>query len=212
MSLITLDVPSSVESARASNKVMAGSPLPPEVRAIKDKAGYKQEYQTALAHDANKKAADSVRVDNGRPRTELDASIGIPITAATFMRRLLQLNSSFWFERANADKEKIGIYRLCEPDTNYPEGKVFICGFHDGIMPEFFLQETEEDRTMSIAGETVVYSGGCKRIIRQGYRTILQRLIRAGMINLSATEAIFGPPSYDSAHWALLTGKRSSID
>lgn len=212
MSLITLDVPSSIESARASQKVMAGSSLTANSRFQKDKSGYKRDYQNALSADANKKAADSVRVDNGRGRTEWDASIGIPIMAETFMRRLLQLNSSFWFERANADKEKIGIYRLCEPDLNYPEGKIFICGFHDGLMPEFFLEEKEDDRTMSIGGETITYSGGCKRIIRQGYRSILQRLVRAGMINLTAAEAIFGPPSYDSAHWALLTGRRSSID
>src|SRR5689334_4364111 len=104
---IILDVPSSVESAKSLNRVMAGSPLSSDERHSKDKAGYKREYQQALSNEANQNAADSIRVDNGRPRTELDASIGIPITAETFMRRLLQLNSSFWFERANADKEKI---------------------------------------------------------------------------------------------------------
>ena len=208
---IILDVPSSVESARTSNKVVAGSPLSSVERHTKDRAGYKREYQQALNADANKKAADSVRVDNGRPRTELDASIGIPITAETFMRRLLQLNSSFWFERANADKEKIGIYRLVETSETFPEGKQFLMGFHDGIMPEFFLQEKDEDRVMNVGGQTEVHYGGCKRIIRQGYRTILQRLVRAGMINLTAAETLFGQPSYDSAYWALLVGKRSAI-
>lgn len=208
---IILDVPSSVESARAKQQVRAGSPLPPEIRAITEREGYKKEYQNALVNDADTKAKESVRVDNGRPRTEWDASIGIPITAETFMRRLLQLNSSFWFERANADHEKIGIYRLCDKTEIFPEGKQFLMGFHDGIMPEFFLEEKEEDRTMTIGGETVTYTGGCKRILRQGYRTIIQRLVRAGMINLTAAETLFGPPSYDSAHWALLTGRRSVI-
>lgn len=208
---LILDVPSSVESALIKNQVRADSPLTATERHLKEKTGYKREYQKALATDANTKAADSVRVDNGRPRTELDASIGIPITAETFMRRLLQLNSSFWFERANADKEKIGIYRLVEVSDTFPEGKQFLMGFHDGIMPEFFLQEKEDDRVMTIGGETEVHYGGCKRILRQGYRTILQRLVRAGMINLTAAETLFGPPSYDSAYWALLTGRRSSI-
>lgn len=208
---IILDVPKSVESALIANQVRAGSPLTSTERHLREKTGYKREYQKALATDANAKAANSVRVDNGRPRTELDASIGIPITAETFMRRLLQLNSSFWFERANADKEKIGIYRLVEVSETFPEGKQFLMGFHDGIMPEFFLQEKEDDRVMTIGGETEVHYGGCKRIIRQGYRTILQRLVRAGMINLATAETLFGPPSYDSAYWALLTGRRSSI-
>jgi hypothetical protein len=209
---IILDVPSSVESALASNKVIAGSALSSVERHSKDRAGYKREYQQALSNEANQNAADSIRVDNGRPRTELDASIGIPITAETFMRRLLQLNSSFWFERANADKEKIGIYRLVEVSDTFPEGKQFLMGFHDGVMPEFFLQENEDDRVMTIGGQTEVHYGGCKRILRQGYRTILQRLVRSGMINLTAAETLFGPPSYDSAYWALLTGRRSSID
>jgi hypothetical protein len=209
--MIVLDVPKSVESALASNKVIAGSALSSTERHAKDKAGYKREYQQALNTDANQKAAESVRVDNGRPRTELDASIGIPITAETFMRRLLQLNSSFWFERANADREKIGIYRLVEISETFPEGKQFLMGFHDGIMPEFFLQEKEDDRVMTIGGQTEIHYGGCKKILRQGYRTILQRLVRAGMINLTAAETLFGQPSYDSAYWALLTGRRSSI-
>lgn len=212
MGLITLDVPSSVDSALASNQVRAGSPLTAENRHEQERGGYKRQYQNELSADANKKAADSVRVDNGRARTEMDASIGIPIMAETFMRRLLLLNSSFWFERANADKEKIGIYRICEPDLNYPEGKVFICGFHDGLMPEFVLMSKEEDRSMNIGGETVVYAGGCKKVLKQGYRTIIQRLVRAKMINLVAAEALFGPPSYESAYWAVLTGKRESIN
>lgn len=209
---IILDVPSSVESARTKQQVRAGSPLPPEIRAITEREGYKKDYQNALVNDVKKKAADAVALDNGRPRTEYERSIGMPITAETFMRRLLQLNSSFWFERANADKEKIGIYRICEPDLNYPEGKVFICGFHDGIMPEFALLSKEDDRAMiNSDGETEVFTGECK-VLRQGYRSILQRLVRAKMINLTKAEALFGPPSHDSAYWAVLTGKRSSID
>lgn len=208
---IILDVPSSVESAKASNRVMAGSPLPPEIRAIKERSGYKKDYQKALVGDVRKKASDAIALDNGRPRTEYDRSIGCPITAETFMRRLLQLSSSFWFERANADKEKIGIYRLCEPCLNYPEGKEFICGFHDGIMPEFALLSKEDDRSMiNSDGETEVFTGECK-VLRQGYRSILQRLVRARIISLPQVETLFGPPSHDSAYWALLTGKRSSI-
>jgi hypothetical protein len=214
---IILDVPSSVESALASNKVIAGSALSSVERHSKDRAGYKREYQQALNAEANRNAADSVRVDNGRPRTDLDASIGIPITAETFMERLKVLKPDFFiFERSNAIKEKWGLYRKVDKDDPkrcyYPEGKEFICGFHDGLMPEFFLETKEEDRIMNIAGETVTYYGGCKEILRQGYRTILQRLVRSGMINLTAAETLFGPPSYDSAYWALLTGRRSSID
>ena len=72
--------------------------------------------------------------------------------------------------------------------------------------------ELVERITRRICEDGTVFTGGCKRILRQGYRTILQRLVRAGMINLTAAESLFGPPSYDSAHWALLTGRRPAID
>jgi len=49
-------------------------------------------------------------------------------------------------------------------------------------------------------------------ILRQGWRTVLARLIRERLISLPQVEVMFGEPSCQSAHWACLVGKRSSIE
>lgn len=207
MSLI-LDIPSSVSSAAARNKVVAGSAVAPNSRHAADMFNIKRDYQKALRSDSESKAAASVRPDAGRDRTDADAQIGMPLHSDTFIKRLIQLNPNLWFEQANADPEKIGIYLLVPPDAVYLEGKKFLFGFHKGVMPEFTLQEKNPDY-QTLDGET--FTGGCKRIIRQGYRTILMRLVRMKLICLPQVEVIFGPPSHDSAFWACLTGGRSTL-
>ena len=197
---LILDLPASLESAKTSNRVMAGSSLPPEIRAIVDREGYKKEYQAALLNDSQGKKKAATRADNGRSRTDAEQCIGMPIHSDLFMRRIIQLNSSLWFEEANADHEKMGIYLLVPVDMNYLEGKKFLFGFHKGIMPEFTLQrDPGED------GEGV-------GILRQGYRTLLMRLVRLRLISLAAVETLFGQPSNQSAYWAVLVGKRETID
>lgn len=199
MSLI-LDVPVSVELERSRAAVRSGSALTPQERFERDRAGYKREYQHALYEDATSKNTAAVALDNGRPRTEHDACIGMPLHSDTFIQRLTQLNPSLWFERANADPEKMGVYLLVPISLEYLEGKKFLFGFHIGIMPEYTLENSPDEH-----GEGV-------GILRQGYRTILTRLIRMRLISLEKAELMFGQPSQESAYWACLTGKRSSIE
>jgi len=196
MALI-LDLPASVDRELAVNSV--SSNLSPQERHDKDRAGYKKEYQDALFNDAEQKKTQCIALDNGRSRTNADECIGMPLHSDVFMQRLMQLNPSFWFEQSHADPEKMGIYLQVPISLEYIEGKQFLFGFHIGIMPEFTLQrDPGED------GENV-------GILRQGYRTILMRLVQRRLISLSQVEVMFGPPSRESAYWAVLTGKRSSI-
>lgn len=199
MSLI-LDVPLSVELERSRAAVRSGSALSPQERFKLDRQGYKREYQHALYDDAVSKNTAAIAPDNGRSRTEHDACIGMPLHSDTFISRLTKLNPSLWFERANADHEKMGVYLLVPISIEYLEGKKFLFGFHIGIMPEFTLEKTPDED-----GEGV-------GILRQGWRTILMRLIRLRLISLEKAEVMFGQPSFESAYWAVLTGKRNSID
>lgn len=192
MALI-LDIPASVDRDRSVNAVR--SSLDPQKRYQHDKFWYKRDFQHALFDDSEAKKKAALAPDNGRSRTEKDACIGCPIHSSVFIRRLTQLNSNLWFERANADHEKIGIYLKVPISMEYLEGKKFLFGFHDGIMPEFTLErEPGED------GENI-------GILRQGWRTILMRLIRMRMISLEKVDLLFGQPSHDSMYWAVLTGK-----
>lgn len=198
--MITLDVPSSLESVKAKATAVAGSGVTPQERFVKDRSGYKREYQKKLYDDSQKNIVAAKAKDNGRPRDQLDACIGMSMHSDTFMRRLIQLNSSLWFEEANADKDKIGVYLLVPVSMTFIEGKQFLFGFHKGVMPEFTLQKHAGDD-----GENV-------GILRQGWRTILARLIRMRMISFEKVEVMFGQPSHQSAYWAVLTGKRSELE
>lgn len=190
MTLI-LDIPASVERERQRNAVR--SRLSPEERYKFDRGGYKKEYQDALLDDAEAKKRAAVAPDNGRSRTDKEQCIGMPLHSDVFIRRLTQLNSSLWFERANADHEKIGIYLQVPISMEYLEGKKFLFGFHDGVMPEFTLEKDPGPD-----GENV-------GILRQGWRTILMRLVRMRAISLTQVEVMFGPPSHDSMYWKVLT-------
>lgn len=196
MALI-LDLPASLERERQTQSVR--SRLSPEERYKFDKGGYKREFQHALFNDGEQKKKAAVAPDNGRDRTNRDAGIGMPLHSSVFIQRLTQLNPSLWFERSNADPDKIGIYLKIPISMIHPEGLQYLFAFHDGIMPEFvLLRDPGED------GENV-------GILRQGWRTVLARLIRQRLIPISAVEVMFGQPSCESGHWAVLTGKRSTV-
>lgn len=195
MSLI-LDIPASVERDRQRQAVR--SRLSPEERYKFDRGGYKTEFQNALFSDAEQKKVAG-RFDGDRDRTNQDSGIGMPIHSSVFIQRLTQLNPSLWFERANADQEKIGIYLQIPPTDVHPEGLKYLFAFHDGIMPEFVLLRNP--------GEDGEKAG----ILRQGWRTILARLIRLRLISLEKVEVMFGQPSCQSGHWAVLSGKRNSL-
>ena len=195
MSLI-LDIPASVERERNVNAVR--SSLPPDVRFALDREGYKQEFQDALFNDSEQKKTAG-RFDGERDRTNQDAGIGMPIHSSVFIQRLTQLNPSLWFDRAKADPEKIGIYLQIPPSMVHPEGLQYLFAFHDGIMPEFVLLKNP-----GADGE----SAG---ILRQGWRTVLARLIRQRLVSLEKVEVMFGQPSCQSGHWAVLSGKRNSL-
>ena len=196
MSLI-LDIPNSVEHDRAVNAVR--STLSPDKRFSLDEFGYKRDFQHALFDDSEAKKKAAVAPDNGRDRTDVDSGIGMPIHSSIFIHRLTQLNPNLWFERSNADHDKIGIYLQVPVSLDYIEGKKFLFGFHDGIMPEFvLLRKPDED------GENV-------GILRQGWRTILARLIRLRLISLEKVEVMFGQPSCQSGYWAVLSGKHANL-
>ncbi len=193
---LVLDLPASLERERNVNAVR--SSLSPDARFEIEREGYKREFQDSLLADSLQKR-DAGRFDGERDRTNQDAGIGMPIHSSVFIQRLTQLNPSLWFERANADHEKIGIYLQIPPTMEHPEGRKYLFSFHDGIMPEFvLLKNPGED------GENV-------GILRQGWRTVLARLIRLRLISLEKVEVMFGQPSCQSGHWAVLSGKRNSL-
>ena len=136
--------------------------------------------------------------DGDRPVTSLASQLGRPMTSQQVIEKLKKLNSSLHFEVSIADSTKVGIYRLS------PEGKKFICGMERGFMPEFSVRHGEdiEIPDPDLRGGSVK----ARRITREtrGWRTVLARLVRAGLVRLSDVERCFAF-GRDSKNWKELT-------
>lgn len=186
--MIRLDVPRSVERELASRAVRSTA-VSPEERFRKDREGFKRDYQRALFNDSESKRKAAVAPDGHRPTSEYEAQKGIELTCEQICLRLRKCaNYPLWFEVANADKTKMGIYHL---DPSAEGGRRFICGFERGKSPEFSVREVDDE-------------GNFKREIR-GWRTVLSKLIRKGFISKAKSDALFGPPTRDSHNWHTLT-------
>lgn len=143
-------------------------------------AGCQQEYRSneekALAPDG---AIEDV--------TDYQQVVGIPLMGARIMGRLRKLNHNLYFERSNADPGKTGVYIL-RNDFKGGQEKHFICGMETDLNPEFTVRVVGDD--------------GSPKAIISGWRRMLMRLIRAGIISEPQSHALFGPPSRDSENWA----------
>src|SRR5688572_12574945 len=183
---ITLDAEVRAEKGR----VTAGLPSLSHVeRATRDYRGRQREKARNAVADADAKHQAATAPDTGRSRTVKAACDGIPLHSDQLIRRLQKLNPNLYFERAIADAARMGVYVL---DASVEGGKRFIVGMHSQrLMPEFsvFDKDTAKEK-------------------ERGWRTVLQALIRARLVNQAKADALFGPPSKDSKNWALLMGNR----
>lgn len=135
--------------------------------------------------------------DGGRPVTSIEAQLGRPMTSQQVSQKLSRLNSNLHFERSLSDPTKMGIYLLGET-------KRFICGMEFGFMPEFSVRHSEQIEVPSPSLDGTKEK--VDRIVREtrGWRTVLARLVRAGIIRLAEAEKAFAF-SRDSKNWKELT-------
>lgn len=178
--------------ANDREKVTAGFPsLSPNKR--RDITAYllKQVYQRSLQAEYQRKEQDAVASDGAIDDvTDAEQVTGIPLVGPRIISRLKKLNKNLWFERSNADQSKTGIYVL-RSDLKGGLEKQFICGMETELNPEFSIRVVDDE-------------GKAKGII-SGWRRILMKLIRSGLITESGAFALFGPPSRDSENWARTT-------
>lgn len=136
--------------------------------------------------------------DGGHAVTSLEQQLGRPMTSQQVIQRLEKLNPYLHFEVSISDPTKMGIYRLS------PEGKRFICGMERGFMPEFSVRHGEDIEMPSPDLD------GTKKTVRRitretrGWRTVLARLVRAGLLRVPDIERTFAF-SRDSKNWKELT-------
>lgn len=148
-------------------------------------------YQRALQTEYRSGEQAALESDGSiQDTTDWEQVVGIPLLGARIMSRLRKLNHNLWFEPSNSDRSKTGVYIL-KSNLLGGQEKEFICGMETELNPEYSLRVVDD-------------KGAAKGIV-SGWRRLLMRLIRAGLITEPGAFALFGPPSRDSENWARFT-------
>lgn len=147
----------------------------------------------------------TVAPDNGTDVTNAIAQMGRPLTSEHVIAKLKLCNSHLRFERSNNFPSLIGIYLLDAAGRHKIDGDSVshIMGMESGTMPEFtVIHETikdipDVDHPDGPWKEVKTYAGQTR-----GWRTILVRLLHAGLITQFDVDKHFGwSPSRDSQKW-----------
>lgn len=136
----------------------------------------------------------SVYANDGIPANNTQAQTGRPLFAAVLEKRLLSLNPNFIFEVAIQDSTKKGIYvpqtRRDEAGFVYPE-KRFVCGYENGIMPEFSIIHTRDKKLPDPNDPQGWVTVQEPYRETRGWRTVLLRLIRERLITEAGADKAF---------------------
>ena len=168
--------------------------------------------QRLLAQDLEN-AEISVEDDAGRDVSNLLAQMGRPLSCQQVMDKLKLSNPRFVFERSKSFPDLMGIYvNIKERNQagSWEDKRVFVCGMESGIMPEFSVLHKTKIRVpdKDIFGnvkptrevkwkETDTFESETR-----GWRTVLIRLLHAGLVTRLDVEKHFGwTPSRESKKW-----------
>ncbi len=158
----------------------------------------------------------TVEPDAGYDISNMLMQIGRPMGSQQVIEKLKKCNSSLYFEVSKSDPSKIGIYLLDPGGVVYvnPRGEVLtlkhICGMESGIMPEFSVIHKTQTKVANqeLFGRTeATREVAWKKVDTflsetRGWRTVLVRLLHAGLITRLNVEQHFGwTPSRESQRW-----------
>lgn len=149
----------------------------------------------------------TVKDDAGFDTSDILAQMGRPLTCQQVIEKLKLCNSRLVFERSISCPELYGVYLLSGGK------KTHICGMEAGVMPEFSVihKKTKRVPDPDAIGKDTGRELQWKTIETfadetRGWRTVLLRLLRAGIIQKVDIERNFGwTPSRTSENWHLKT-------
>ena len=153
------------------------------------------ERQAQLAQDAADKRDACLLPDGDIPTTDAEAQFGRGMSSFKVIEKLKRLNGLLHFEVSKADPTKIGIYGMTG----------FIMGMEREESPEFSIRKFKKVKQLVPQGpereavweEHLEFVGEVR-----GWRTVLARLIRAGLIGQAAAEVEFEVyKGRDSKNW-----------
>lgn len=177
-----------------------------------------EKRRRALAHDIQSNTI-SVAADDRFDVSNALAQMGRPMAAEEVQKRLLKCNSNLHFIRSPQFPELTGVYLITDEIEADISSKGFrrklkhICGMESGVAPEFsvlhktkikkpnpeLLGRKTVDREIDWV-EVETFSGETR-----GWRTVLVRLLHAGLITMGQVEENFPPPSRESYKWHINT-------
>jgi hypothetical protein len=169
-----------------SSHVTAGMPaLSSDLRNAITKIHEGRDRNRALLQDDIKREASLTKEDASFDVTDQAQQMGRPLSRSELERKLLLCNKNFIFETSIQDPTKAGVYVIT------PTGKRFLCGFINGISPEFSVIVPEEKTIPDPDGSPDWQKvRGMKSEIR-GWRTVLAMLIKSRAITQAQAETHF---------------------
>ncbi len=144
-------------------------------------------------HEARSRHAAAIAPDGEFKTDTLEAVLGKPLHHNELIRKLRQCNPNLYFELSQATN-RYGIYypdREAKGTPTCPGVRYLGVSIESGFTPEFTPKMLKND--------------GNLLSVRHGYRTVLARLLHAGVISLGRAEAVFGTPSRTSKNWKQAT-------
>lgn len=131
--------------------------------------------------------------DGNRPLNTLEAAMGKPLHSNDIIKRLRSLNPGLYFEKSRATG-RWGIYIHDSASVGTPDApfvRYLGMSIGDGINPEFTPRLVNEKNELTS--------------ISAGYRTVLARLIRMGLVSEPQVIRAFGHPTWSSEKWKTAT-------
>lgn len=197
-----IDTPGSVARDERVQRSSSTAPaLSALQRAIADRKGYSLQRSIDTVSDQMERDAHYIAPDGDRPRDVKEAGIGKPMAGLEVQRILKTLCPSILFEDSPV-KGRICLNYVLR-DEVLGQIKHNICSMERGLMPEFSILNVKEEQMMN--KET----GGVQTLRKidelnpetRGWRTVLAKLIRAGIIGSGTIEKAFGTPTHTSKKW-----------
>lgn len=202
---------------------------------IRDKADFLlKKHQEEKENWAKHQLQHCIFIENeNEDPSNIQQQLGIMMTSTELEKKLLKFNPNLKFEFNPKNPLMKAIYHI------RGEEKEYICSYHADIMPEHSiikikkeivwdedykqpLKRSELPKHKWVQGKGYVFEGippGWKEVsvpwgeLKRGWRTVLIKLLKEGLITLPQAES-FGNPSskFGQRAWAYHTGKRSGSD
>lgn len=163
--------------------------------------------QLLLSHIRAKEV--TVATDGGLCTSSLEQQLGTPLSTQEVLRRIRLMNPDLIFEVSIRYPDRIGIYvqekrpHILALDKTLD--KRMIVAMQIGMMPERTVRHVKRVRVpvpgREVAWQDVEEFAGQTR----GWRTVLLRLLEAGLISPAQIDRYF-PPNLNSRNWQRLTG------